>query len=977
MKVAGQWLGSAVRGAQWQAWAVLVLAVVVTVVAWQATQDSVESDARVRFEAEAARVTPRIERRLSAYEQVLRGGVSLFDTWGRVSRGQWRTYVTGLQVDRNFPGIQGIGFAEIVPAERLANHLARIRGEGFPDYAIHPEGDRPVYSAIIYLEPFDWRNQRAFGFDMLAEPVRRAAMERARDTGEPAMSGKVRLVQETETDTQPGVLIYLPVYSTASVPASLEARRSELRGYVYAPFRMGDLMAAVIGQDASEIRIEVFDGEAPDPAALLFDSAPEEGDAASEPPMFQYVAALDVLGQRWTLRAGALPGFAAFVDSEKPLIVLVAGAIASVLLFWAVWTLGRGAERSRRQEADFRYLFEKNPNILWVYDRKTLKYLAVNEAAVRRYGYSADEFLGMRVTDIRPPEEVPRLLEVLSQPHTGLRHAGEWTHRTKSGEILIVDISSYPITFRGHEATLSSAINVTDKVRAEAAQRTSEALRAAVLESALDAVIVIDEEGKVLEFNPAAERTFGHARDDMIGRELADVILPQRYRDEHRNGLARFRQSGISTILGRRIELAAVRADGSEFPVEIAISAARIDGRTIFTGYLRDVTELRSAQAELQQAQKMEAIGRLTGGVAHDFNNLLTVVLGNAELLAESPSLDASQRADAAQIVTVAERAADLTRQLLAFARRQPLQPQQIDLNRLVGGMEGLLRRTLGEDVDIQIAAGEGLWLTMADPAQLQSALLNIAINGRDAMPEGGKLSIETGNAHLDAEYAAHNAEVRPGDYVTLAVTDTGFGMAPEVLERAFEPFFTTKDVGKGSGLGLSMTYGFVKQSGGHVKIYSEVGQGTSVRIYLPRSAAEAEPALRRPKDGQMPVGSETILVVEDDAAVRAHVQAQLDALGYTVLTAAHGPAGLAVLEGPAEIDLLFTDIVMPGGMNGQELAEHARRLRPGLPVLFTSGYPESALVHDGRLDAGVQLLNKPYRRRDLAEKIRQVLDGH
>jgi len=403
-----------------------------------------------------------------------------------------------------------------------------------------------------------------------------------------------------------------------------------------------------------------------------------------------------------------------------------------------------------------------------------------------------------------------------------------------------------------------------------------------------------------------------------------------------------------------------------------------LDGELVgYIGVLFDITDLRTAQEQLQQAQKMESIGRLTGGIAHDFNNLLTVIEGSAEILAEDGAGSDHQQKLAGMIVTAARRGAELTRSMLAFARRQPLEPKVIDLNQVIAGMEAMLQRILGEDIDIRFLKGEGLWPAVVDAGQLETALLNLAVNARDAMPAGGSLTIETANATLDEDYAQQNVEVRPGEYVMVAVSDSGTGMTPEVLERAFDPYFTTKPVGKGTGLGLSMVFGFVKQSGGHIKAYSEVGHGTTVRLYLPRSAQSQEDArsLRNTADA-VPSGSETILVVEDDPLVRAHVGGQLRSLGYGVIEVADGAAALVVLSNDRHVDLLLTDMVMPGGMNGRDLAERARRRRPGVRILFMSGYADSALSHRDQLAWREHLLNKPFRRQDLAAKVREALDS-
>jgi signal transduction histidine kinase len=396
-----------------------------------------------------------------------------------------------------------------------------------------------------------------------------------------------------------------------------------------------------------------------------------------------------------------------------------------------------------------------------------------------------------------------------------------------------------------------------------------------------------------------------------------------------------------------------------------------------------EIQERLHAEDALRQAQKMEAIGQLTGGVAHDFNNLLTVILGGLDSIrreTEKPPEDldvARIRRMQAMAFQGAERAATLTSRLLAFARRQPLAPRPVDLNKLIAGLNDLLQRTLGETIALEVVSAGGLWVAHADPAELESALMNLAINARDAMPRGGKLTVETANVFLDEDYVSALVEpVPPGQYVMLAVSDTGEGMDKETIDRVFEPFFTTKAPGKGTGLGLSQVYGFVRQSGGHIRIYSEPGEGTVVKMYLARDdsnpAETSEPAAgRSTADG----GSETILVVEDHEGLREYSAGVLRELGYTVLEAADGETGLALLGRDPGIELVFTDVVLPG-MNGREFANRALEMRPHLKVLFTTGYTRNAIVHDGRLDDGVSLVTKPFTFAAIASKVRTVLDS-
>ena len=391
----------------------------------------------------------------------------------------------------------------------------------------------------------------------------------------------------------------------------------------------------------------------------------------------------------------------------------------------------------------------------------------------------------------------------------------------------------------------------------------------------------------------------------------------------------------------------------------------------------REVEEAKQRledEQRLRQTQKMEAVGHLTGGIAHDFNNILTVIIGMAEVLSEDLADDPARIASVRMISDAAQRGAEVTKQLLAFSRQQPLQPRETNLNELVEDTAKLLRPSLGEQVEIQLALEDDSWSALVDPSHLTTALLNLAFNARDAMGEGGKLTLETGNVFLDEAYAALNAEVRPGHYAMVAVSDTGSGIPEAIRDKVFEPFFTTKQTGKGTGLGLSMVYGFVKQSNGHVKIYSEEGHGTSIKLYLPR-ATETVQAREPVASGEVGGGGETILVVEDDPLVRQYASAQLTLLGYRTILTANGPEALVEIRKGIAFDLLFTDVIMPGGMNGRQLADVVRALHPKMRVLFSSGYTEDAIFHHGRLDPGVLLLPKPYRRSDLARMIRLALD--
>lgn len=504
----------------------------------------------------------------------------------------------------------------------------------------------------------------------------------------------------------------------------------------------------------------------------------------------------------------------------------------------------------------------------------------------------------------------------------------------------------------------------------ESLQQAQESLRT-VIDSSPLAIFAEDRDGKVDLWNPSAERIFGIPSAQALGRSLSEIL--EREPDELAVAIDEV-QAGKQR---QNIELPYRRPDGKN--VELRLSMAPLRGRLGENPrvlYIADdVTEQRATERQLVQAQKMEAVGQLTGGIAHDFNNLLTVIIGNLELLDGPLAADPKASEVAAAALHASLRGAELTRQLLAFSHKQALQPREVDLNTIVSSTTKLLTRTLGETISVKLRLREELNRAVADPAQLESALANLSINARDAMPSGGVLTVETDNTYLDVAYAAANPGAIPGEYAMVAVSDTGTGIPPDILDRVFEPFFTTKEVGKGTGLGLSMVYGFARQSRGHVKIYSEVGHGTTVRLYLPcatgESASAAEPDIDE-------VLSETpkvrVLVVEDNVEVRNVVVRQLTEMGHRVQQAENGAKALAILREDQAIDLLFTDVVMPGGMTGLDLARQAKKLCPGLKVLLTSGFSNIGGRDQGDADTDLELLSKPYQRQQLARKIRDTL---
>jgi PAS domain S-box-containing protein len=541
-----------------------------------------------------------------------------------------------------------------------------------------------------------------------------------------------------------------------------------------------------------------------------------------------------------------------------------------------------------------------------------------------------------------------------------------------------------PATLRRLNEALQAEVRERDRV-ATTLQESEERYRALYNHTPMP-LHSIDEDSRLISVSDHWCAMLGYTREEVLGHSIEDFQTPASLETRRRV----WPQILVTGVMSDT-EFQFVRKDGTVLDTLVRASIERdAAGRFVRSlSVVIDITERKRAEAALRretqerkrveevlrQAQKMEAVGQLTGGIAHDFNNLLTVIMGNVETLQRKlPEKALELRPFAEAAMRGATRAALLVSQLLAFSRRQPLNPRSVDLNKLVGGLSELLHRTLGETIAVETVLGARLWHTKADPNQLENALLNLAINARDAMPGGGRLTIETANVFLDEAYAeAAEEPIEAGQYVMLAVTDNGSGMSPEVIARAFEPFFTTKGVGRGSGLGLSMVYGFVKQSGGHVRIYSEGGQGTTVKIYLPRLTVSDGPGERRREGAVMGGSGETVLVVEDDDEVRSFAVDSLRDLGYRVVEAADAEAALARLAGSPEVVLLFTDVGLPG-VNGRRLADEALRRRPDLKVLYTTGYARNAIVHNGTLDPGVELLAKPFTYAELARKIRLVL---
>jgi PAS domain S-box-containing protein len=633
--------------------------------------------------------------------------------------------------------------------------------------------------------------------------------------------------------------------------------------------------------------------------------------------------------------------------------------------------------------AERRRIFDTTLDLILVADSQG-NFLQISPSCKTILGYAPDEMIGHNAIGFIFPADLDATRNEMRSARRGRQTSNfECRYVHKDGHPVLLQWTGVWLEEVRRHYFIGRDMTETQRAQELVQRETEERKRlydilSNTINSMVDAVLVSGVTGNVVISNPAAERLMGIVSgltpeewvkpNEVIGPDGATLSLEERPLMRAARG-----------ELVENFAMSVRHRESNKMSYVIANGGPMRDGNGRITGAVvvyRDVTESREIERQLQQAQKMEAVGQLTGGVAHDFNNILTVITGTIEIVAEGVADRPDLAAIAAMIDEAATRGADLTQRLLAFARRQPLQPAEIDINALVVETVKLLRSTLGEQVEIETMLAGNLNAALVDPNQLSSALINLSLNARDAMPNGGKLMLETMNVHLDENYTKATKDVQPGSYILVAVSDTGEGIPADIHDRVFEPFFTTKDVGRGTGLGLSMVYGFTKQSNGHIKIYSEVGHGTTIKLYLPQAAGEAHPQQGlavRPVES----GSESILAVEDDALVRNYVVAQLKSLGYAVLTAANADEALKIIDGGKAIDLLFTDVIMPGSMNGRQLSDEALKRRPSLKVLFTSGYTENAIVHHGRLDPGVLLLAKPYRKADLARMIRQALGDH
>jgi PAS domain S-box-containing protein len=721
---------------------IFLAALIVTYVVADKVEASAEGELESTFNYRARDLSAVLVRRMATYEQVLHGARGFLRGSVEVSQRDFADYYAIQGLNQRFPGIEALGIAAIIPPQKLAAHVAAMRAAGFPGYEVKPPGPRTIYTSITHIQPFADRNLRAFGYDMFSEPVRRAAMEAARDSGAAAATGKVTLVQEGANNVQPGFLMYVPVYHPDLPRGTLEERRAAIVGWVYAPFRMNDLMRGLGGEHVSDLEVAIYDGRQAAESTLLYRSPGAR--AASARAMFTHTDVIDTAGRPWTITIRSAPQLEATLDKRPTTAIAVTGVGLGLLLSLVVWLL----------------------------------------ATERR-----------------------RALQLASGMTLELRES-------------------------------------RDRIDAER-QRIR-----LILQNAYDAFLAVGPDGRVTDWNGQACKLFGWKEEEALGRDAATLVAMPEERERWRARIQAFAASGNCGLLAGPTELLLADRHGGAIPVEIAVTALPTPAGFGATAFVRDIRprkelEERERQRQLRleearmvalRSQKLEAVGKLTGGVAHDFNNILHIISANVQLMMRN---DEGSRKRLLGIMDGVERGKKLAAQLLAFARRQPLHPSVVNLAQLIERMDSLLHRAAGDAIEIRFTLPAQPWNTLVDPNQLENVLLNLVINARDAMDGHGAITIALDNIRIDEGSELANPNIRPGEYVTIAVSDTGSGMPPDVMERAFEPFFTTKPEGKGTGLGLSMAHGFVKQSGGHIRLASTQGQGTTVTIFLPRALQE------------------------------------------------------------------------------------------------------------------------------------------
>lgn len=1088
------------------AWVILAISLIITLIAWSISNNYADQLAKDRFEFLIADAQDAISKRFLNYEQVLSGGLGLFKASTHVNRKEWKIYIDTLGIDKNFPGTLGIGYSKWLKPNQLNNHIKEIRQEGFSDFSVRPAGRRDHYSSIIFLEPFNERNQRAFGYDMFSESVRRTAMERARDTGKAAISGKVTLVQETNKGVQAGFLIYVPHYRYEV--NTLKDKQKALAGYVYSALRVGDLMHGILGVGLPELDFTIFDGESSSTENQLYNSSDEISAHLKHKSKYILNKKLDIGGHVWTISYRSNPTFDILTSSNQSTLVAVGGVVIDLLLFYIILVLVRlrsNAETvadERKSEykaiADtandgiisvdkdgeivyvnklVKYIFgysrdklignsiailfsySSKSNVMEVFKQEgksdnllnnrlfefnaisyngdvfpvefslsrwetknTIRFTVVvrditerkkmeeslrsskqhlnlyrdqtplaaiewntdfqvinwNNAANKMFGYTLDEVKGRDFVNFMLPDDavsdVEQVWAELIAGNGGTKSINK--NLTKDGRVILCEWHNSPIEDKSGIIIGASSLvlDVTKQYKAQQDLLRKEQEQRDTLNSLIDSVITIDETGKVITFNKASEKLFGFDSEEIVGLNV-NLLMPEFYAINHDGYLKSYIDSGVSKIIGKGREVEGKRKDNSVFKMSLSVAELPLseNGLRHFVGSCMDLTSSKAQEEQLRRSQKMDALGKLTGGIAHDYNNMLGVILGYSEILESSLSEQPDLAKFASQIYYAGTRGAELTRKLLSFSKGDTSSEDIVNINESLGQQQLILEKTLTARIKLHLELENSLWPVLIDGNDLDDAILNMSINAMHAINNNGVLTIKTYNVNVTEPIEA-SSTIEIGDYVALSITDSGSGMSSETLQNVFDPFFSTK--GKdGTGLGLSQVYGFIERSHGAVNISSELGEGTQILLYFPRHIELGEESdVTEVINDIVVLGTETILLVDDEPALLSLNREVLLQQGYKVLTAESAPDALNLLKSNS-IDLVISDVIMPE-QDGYQLAKLIQKGYPDVKIQLVSGFSDQRHLNMDSDELYKNLLHKPLNSYDLLKRIRMLLDG-
>jgi PAS domain S-box-containing protein len=956
---------------------VLTVALIVLGITTAYLKSSADRGVDRAFATRCADIHDAIVVRLDDHARVLVDCAALFEASDAVSRREWKVFTQSQKIERDLPGTQGVGFSLLIPRAELDRHLQEIRAEGFPDYTVRPAGNRETYTSIIYLEPFADRNLRAFGYDMMSEPVRRAAMEQARDTDAPTLSGKVVLVQETEKAKQAGALMYVPVYRKGMPIDSVEQRRAAIVGWVYSPYRMDDLLQGILGARNLKmddgLHLQVFDGDRTAPERLLFESPTRQGNRRPLAVRLSRQLPVDSSGHRWTL-AFSQDGAGLFSAAYSTMwLNLTGGAVIALLLYWLVRNLQNAHAEARRlaagltadlrsSEQSYRDQFVNNSSVMLLIDPADGTIVDANDAARRFYGHTREQLLAMRITEINTlPAAVVREAMARTTEVSNLRF--EFRHRLADGSLRDVEVASSRIRFGGRVLLHSIVQDITERTQAVAALASEKERLAVTLRSIVDGVITTDLQGRLVTMNRAAEMLTGWAAGEAAGKPVTTVfrVIDEASRLECADTVARI-LAGEEAVEPDSHHLLVSR-DGTERVVTEAGAPLmdRAGGVGGVVLVIRDMTERQKLIDALQRTDKLDSLGILAGGIAHDFNNILAGVFGYIELAREITT-DPTVYAYLDKSMTAFGRAKGLTGQLLTFAKGGAPQRKQSEMGPLV--RENASFALSGSEFACDYDIAEDLRLVDCDKLQIGQVIDNLVINARQSMAAGGSLVISLKNVRVeDGEHPS----LKEGMYVRLSVADTGTGVPTDLLKRIFDPFFTTKQ--KGYGLGLATCYAIVQKHDGCIEVDSVVGEGSTFHVFLPASkmgvVADAPwaPVAHR--------GSGTMLIMDDEASIREVLGTALRGMGYAIVEARDGEEALRLCAEAASsgtpVGGAFFDLTIPGGMGGKVAVVQLRKQFPNMPVYASSGYSDDPVMSRPTEFGFTDSIHKPYLKDELA----------